>query len=897
MNLYLYIMKRNLLLMLSLFCCSILWSQIPGDTIKAPQYNVGYTQMDIRTMGSAVDKVESDQMRKGLVTSSLDALSGQSAGVQVQTGGNQEAMVSAVRVRGTTSLTGGNDPLIIIDGVASDLATLSTIYPADIESFTILKDASQTAQYGSRGAAGVIEVATKKGKSGNFHMSYDGTMGFESVYKNMEMLSGDQFRQAAIALNKVIIDAGGNTNYADVITRTGIIQNHHIAFGGGTESSNYRASVGVMDHRTVIRTNRSRNYIAKLDISQRTLNDHVTFDLGVFGSIQRSNRLPFARKLLYSAAAFNPTIPDGRNAAGGYDQVPEAVWINNPNSLLEMESDNDNGHFNVHLRVKADLGYGYQLTAFGSYSYKSDNNAHYYPTFVWNYGEAYRADTRDEEIFGNISLEKAFKFENHSLKLMALCESKGTTSKGFNVTTTGFNTDAFGYHNLSAGATRPWEGTGSFYQDTHLGSFLFMANYNYRDRLSLTANARADGSSMVGKNHRWGFFPSISGSWIIWDGTGKNEPHFMDYLKIRAGYGLSGNLGGIDAYNSLQMFQPNGIVSVNGGYTTTLALVRNANPDLKWEVKHTFNTGLNTAFWNRRIVLTLDYYYSRITDMLYMYDVPVPPFIYSKMLANLGKMENSGFEIGFGITPLSTEDIDLSIGLNMSFERNKLISLNGYYNGQYLTAPSSKGLAALSGAGFHGSSDVVSQIVGQPLGVFYLPHCTGLSTDEDGAKHYDISSDSHICGQAMPKMRMSSNIAFRYRLWDIALQVNGAFGHHIYNGTALSYMNMLSLPNYNVMKDAPKENIQDQIISDYWLERGDYVNIDYVTLGWNVPVKSKYIQRLRLSASVNNLLTITGYSGLTPMINSSVVNSTLGVDDKNSLPVYRSYAMGLSIHF
>lgn len=890
-------MKRNLLLGVTLFCSSMLWSQTPGDTTTVQHLNVGYTQMNVLTVGSAIDKVESDQMRKGLVTSSLDALSGQAAGVQVQTGGNQEAMVSAVRVRGTTSLTGGNDPLIIIDGVASDLSTLSTIYPADIESFTILKDASQTAQYGSRGAAGVIEVATKKGKSGNFHISYDGTMGFESVYKNMEMLSADQFRQAANALNRRIIDGGGNTKYTDAITRTGIIQNHHIAFGGGTESSNYRASVGAMDHRTVIRTNRSRNYIAKLDISQRAFDDRMTFDLGVFGSIQRSSRLPFARKLLYSAAAFNPTIPDGRNAAGGYDQVPEAVWINNPNSLLEMDNDNDNGHFNVHLRATANLGYGFQLTAFGSYSYKSDNNAHFYPTFVWSQGEAYRADTRDEEIFGNISLEKALQFGQHSLKLMALCESKANTSKGFNVTTTGFNTNAFGYHNLSAGTSRPWEGTGSFYQDTHLGSFLFMANYSFMDRVSLTVNTRADGSSMVGKNHRWGFFPSVSSSWIIWDGSKKPNHLLMNYLKVRAGYGLSGNLGGIDAYNSLQMLQPNGIVNLNGGNTTTLALVRNANPDLKWEVKHTFNAGLNTAFWNRRIVLTLDYYYSRITDMLYMYDVPVPPFIYNKMLANLGKMENSGLEIGFGITALQTKDIDLNVGINMSFERNKLISLNGYYHGQYLTAPSSKGLAALSGAGLHGSSDVVSQIVGQPLGVFKLPHCTGLTTDENGVKHYEISSESYICGQAMPKMRMSSNIAFRYRLFDVALQVNGAFGHHIYNGTALAFMNMLSLPNYNVMKDAPKENIQDQTISDYWLERGDYVNIDYVTFGWNVPVKSKYIQRLRFSASINNLLTITGYSGLTPMINSSVVNSTLGVDDKSSLPVYRSYAMGLSIQF
>ena len=189
------------------------------------------------------------------------------------------------------------------------------------------------------------------------------------------------------------------------------------------------------------------------------------------------------------------------------------------------------------------------------------------------------------------------------------------------------------------------------------------------------------------------------------------------------------------------------------------------------------------------------------------------------------------------------------------------------------------------------------QIVGEQLGMFYLPHCNGLIKQADGSYRYDVSSEKQICGQATPKMKLGSNVALRYRHWDISVQMNGAFGHKIFNGTALTYMNMRMLPNYNVMKEAPDQNIKDQTISDYWLERGDYLNIDYVNLGWNVPIKSKYIQQLRLSAAVNNLATITGYSGLTPMINSSVVNSTLGVDDKNSFPVYRSYSMAISLKF
>lgn len=372
---------------------------------------------------------------------------------------------------------------------------------------------------------------------------------------------------------------------------------------------------------------------------------------------------------------------------------------------------------------------------------------------------------------------------------------------------------------------------------------------------------------------------------------------FINNAKLRVGFGRSGSLGGIGSYNSMELIQPNGVVPIDGGMATTLGAVRNANPDLKWEVKHTFNIGVDATFWNSRIALSVDYYQSKTTDMLYVYDVPVPPFTYAKLLANLGSMKNSGLEIGFGITPLRTKDMELAINMNWSFERNKLLSLDGDYNGQHLTAPQQRGISALWGAGFHGGSDVVKQIVGEQLGVFHLPHCKGLVQDPTGGYYYDVTEESYVCGQATPKATMGSNIVFRFRQWDVTIQVNGAFGHKIYNGTALTYSNLLSLSNYNMLQGAPEKNIMDQTISDYWLENGDYVNIDYLTLGWNVPVRSKYIRSLRVSASVNNLATITGYSGLTPMINSTIINGTLGIDDKNTLPVYRSYTFALSIKF
>ena len=889
-------MKKNIVLFVVLtLSVSLSAQKIQRDSTV--DVRIGYSSGNQNTLAGAVEKVTGERINKGLVTSSIDALNGQAAGVQVTTGGNQEAMVSAVRVRGTTSLTGGNDPLVIIDGVTSDLATLSTIYPADIESFTILKDASETAQYGSRGASGVIQVATKKGRQSQFHISFDGTIGFEDIYKHVNMLNAAQFRQAATQLGLDFIDMGANTNFSKTIERTGFVQNHHIAFGGGSETANYRASVGVMEHKTVMKTNNYRTYIAKLDISQQAFENRMTVDLGLFGSLQKNNYLPFQQKLLFSSHTFNPTFPDGVNDDGTYSQVTDALWINNPNSLLTMKQDEDNGHFNVHLNATYSLLENLKLRVFGSYSYNTVNNSHHYPTIVWSHGEAYRGNDKSEESLGNISLDYNLKWKNSSLNLMALLEESMEKGTGFYTTVSNFSTDAFGYDKLSAGSARPWDGTDSHYTDAHMESFLLHAQYSLLDRYTITANARADASSKFGKNNRQGFFPSVSGAWVISKEEWMKHLRFINNAKLRVGYGLSGNLGGIGPYNSMQLIQPNGVVPVNGALVTTLGIIRNANPDLKWEVKRTFNVGLDLLLWDSRIALTIDHYHSKTTDMLYVYDVPVPPFTYDKLLANMGSMKNSGLEIGFGITPLRTKDMDLTINMNWSFERNKLLSLDGDYNGQHLTAPTMTGISSLWGPGFHGASDVVMQIVGQPLGVFYLPHCNGLVKDDDGSLYYDVTDGKSICGQATPKAMMGSNIAFRYRQWDLTIQMNGAFGHKIYNGTKLNYMNMLSLPNYNVMQGAPEMNIQDQTISDYWLERGDYVNIDYLTVGWNVPLRTKYVQGLRLAASVNNLATFTGYSGLTPMINSSVINGTLGIDDKNVIPPYRSYTMSLSIQF
>ena len=902
---------------LALFVCAPLQAQVSS-----------HIESDSLHLGS-IDIVTESRMNKGLVNNALNALSGQAAGVNVASNGaDRMAMLSSVRVRGTTSLTGGNDPLVIIDGVNSDLSTLSTIYPADIESFTILKNAAETAQYGSRGASGVIDVKTKHGHGGQFHISYDGNIGFDAAYKRVKMLDAPGYVSLARELGVDYNDGGYSTDFQKEISRTGFVQNHHIAFSGGSDKSNYRASVGVMDHNTVIKINDYVNFVAKYDLTQMAFNDFLKVDLGAFGSTSSTHGIFDEQKLFYSAATQNPTFCYGPTQGDNWQKNSTASQINPPGALINERNNEKTQNFNTHLRFDFNLGQLFRpsftahnslhLTLFGSYSYSNTENAQFCPTWVWGQGQAYRGNMKTDDWLANAMLTFSHKAGIHEFQMTLMGEYQKTKRDGFWTTVKGFTDNDVSYHNLSAGSIRPYGGTGSEYSDPALASVMASLNYTLLDRYAIALTLRDDGSNMVGRDNRWGLFPSVSLTWDILKDlrsanilTGK-AGRWLTMLKLRTGYGLTGNLDAVTSYYTRNLMSAVGVVNYNGSPTVTMGMTRNYNPDLKWETRSTFNLGVDLGLMGNRIVMRAEYYTSRTHDMLYEYDVPTPPYPYNKLLANIGKMSNSGFELGMGITPIQKRDMELNINVNVAWQRTRLLSLSGDYNGTYMTASEYTAIGSLNGAGFHGGdNNIVYQIVGQPLGVFYLPHCTGLTRNADGSYSYAIADldhngavniedggDRYVAGQATPKVTLGSNISLRYKDFDISLQMNGAFGHKIYNGTALSYMNMSSFPDYNVMAEAPGRNIKDQTATDYWLEKGDYLNFDYLTVGWNVPLKSsKYVSALRLSCSVNNLATITSYSGITPMINSYVVNNTLGIDDKRSYPAYRTYSLSVSISF
>jgi len=843
-------------------------------------------------LAQEADTVSVKIAEKGVVVNTVETLNGQSAGVSVVKG-DSETMMNAVRVRGTTSLTGGNDPLVIIDGMQSDLAALNMLYPADIESFTILKNAGETSKYGSQGASGVIKVNTYQGSKAPFNFRYSSNYGLEHAYKYLEMMNASEYLEAYPYHD--VINKGYDTNFQKEITRNGFVHNHHFAFGGGTDQSFYRVSLGVQQHDYIIKSTGRDSYMAKVDLTQKAFKDAITLKFGLVGSLVRRDYSSNEKRLLYSAAAFNPTFPATR-INGSWPGLTTSPQISNPMAILNQMADEDAALFSAHAGISYQVNKSLAIEGFVSHSYGVTDVARYA-------ANAYRQESKTQNTYGNLTANYNRSFGKHSIGISALAEAQKFLKDGFYTTVSGIKIAEYAYYNLQAGSTIAWGGTGSSYEDAKQLSFLLSANYDYAKRYSLRVNLRSDASSKFGANHKWGLFPSISGSWVISNEEFAKDIRWLSSLKLNVGYGKSGSQGGLSSYNSLRLVEPTGIVEVNGTPTVIVGVVRNANPDLKWEVKSTFNAGLRATMFQNRLSVLAEYYYSKTTDMLYNYTVPVPKYEYNTLLANIGSMMNSGYEFAIGGIPVLKRDISLNINLRMAFTRNKLLSLSGWYGDDYLTAPDIVPLASLSGAGYvSGDNAVTYQIVGQPIGVFYLPHCTGLGDYEDGSgfKYYEFADgdDRYVAGQAMPKATMGANFSFRYRNFDISVQMNGAFGHKIYNGTALSYMNYGSLPNYNIFKKAKEQMIYDSTISDYWLEKGDYVNIDYLTLGYNVPVaKMKFIKSLRVSTSINNVATITGYSGLTPMINSTAVGSTLGVDDLACYPVYRIFSVGLSVLF
>ena len=882
---------------------------------------VGYAVGKKKSISGAVERVTAEEMNSGYVATPLDAVRSKVSGLVITSNGGDLGNPT-VRLRGTSSLSGETGPLFIIDGMFTDISTFNSMNAADIEEIVVLKDAAETAQYGSRGASGVIVVTTSRGQRGTARVDYRGQAGAGIAYKQLPIMTPDEWRYWNKELNAGGTDHGYSTNFYEAVqNKVTTQQNHNVSLTMGNQQANMRASIGMNQREGQMIGAENMLYNMRFNGQVNTLNNKLTLELGLMASRRDSKSPTGMQRLFTSASQYNPTFPDFRNPETGlWDQDNSAQQVNNPLGSLEQVNDSESTRASATGRITWRILEGLSFSAYGSYDYNNSLSKSYVPNNIkegqGNNGSASISNSNNSTLMGNLSLSYVRDFGKHSLNLLALSEAMTQNSFSFNARATGFDTNYFGYNNLGAGANVSYGSVGSSASYNAIVSYMARINYMYDDRYVVTVNLRTDGSSKLGANHKWGFFPSASAAWIA-----SNESFIKDNiptisnLKLRVGYGVTGNQNGISAYNSIPVMGPNGITIVDNAAAVAFSYSRNANPDLKWETKYSLNAGFDLGLWKGRAHASFDYYQSTTKDLLYSYSVPTPPFLTGSLLANIGQMSNRGIEFAIGGDIVAKKNWGITANLQASYQESNVDSLTGYYGDQLLTPSLPIARSSVNDmGGLTQNTGVIYISEGMPFGYFNLPVFQEFTPDAnypDRLKYTIVDQDDNgridttnaspdrvYCGNAIPKWNLGANLQFRYSNFDLTAQFTGAFGHKIYNATSMLYYNMSNFPTYNVYADAPNKRIYDIRLSDYWLEKGDYVNIDYITLGWNAPIrkwKTSLINRLRVAVSCNNVATLTGYSGMTPLLNNSTYSG--GLDDRSVYPISRIFMLSLQLGF
>lgn len=883
---------------------------------------VGYGTMKKSDLTGSVSQLKAGDFKSGDMLSAQQLMQGAFAGVNISQNSGKPGGAVTIRVRGGTSVNASNDPLYVIDGVPIDATAgaaqanirtynndyfdqeaanpLSMLNPNDIESIDVLKDASATAIYGSRGANGVIMITTKKGKAGVQQLSYGYSLGVSSAAKTLDVLDADSYRKAAKDLGLSILDGGENHNWQKEVERTALQQSHYLSLMSGGEYTNYRASLSYTDQDAIFRGAGVENYNARVNINHSALDGKLKIVLNMSYGESHANQAAnsgtvgseMGSSLLYEAYVFNPTLPVYTADGDYYDVKPYRV---NPMSFASELIDkrinkrfigNMKADWNVVKPITLELNLGYTGNS-------QDRNAYISKSNLLGNGNNGRVAVQRLKDYSKL-LEMVFKYDQswgrHTLNAMAGYSYQYFWNEGFNTAAYGFLTDDFKWYNISAAKTI--ESQTSYAESNKLISFYGRLNYNFDSRYLLTATVRRDGSSRFGADHKWGIFPSVAGSWRI-----SEEKFFhvapVSNLKLRLSWGVTGNQE-IGNYNAISTLSAASWGYIFGGEKKTVVLPQQyANPDLKWESTSQTDLGLDFGFFDNRIRGSVDWYYKRTKDLLLNVAVPSPSLI-TTQLANVGAVRNTGFEVEAGADLIRTKDLTWDVTLNFATNSNKLTSLsNDKWSGdELLWAP----------ANGQGLSGQYSQLimVGHPLGTFYGKRFIGL--DDKGMEQYANNGKPEVIGCAQPDFTYGIATSLKYKKWSLSMNFRGSQGNDVYNNTANNLMYLNSLPGRNVLKDALTSGIsrnQAKTFSSQFIEDGSFFRLDNVTLGYDFKVTALHITNARAYVTAQNLFCITGYSGLDPEVNtdtSGYNQSVLGVDYL-SYPRSRTFLFGVNLNF
>lgn len=860
---------------------------------------IGYGTQTRREISGSVANISEKNFNKGVTQNAVDLLKGKVAGLTITQGSGDVTRDQTIRLRGTSSLTGSSQPFIVIDGVPG--MSLSSVAPHDIESISVLKDASAAAIYGSRSASGVILVTTKKGKKDLSMVEYDGYVAFSDVTNVPDLLTAADWRDYASKnnINTTGLDKGANTDWFDEIMRTGFSQNHSFSLSGGGKTSSYRASVSYLDQQGVVMDNEMERYNARITFNQKALNDRL--DLTFTGAMTMRDYSPTDTRNFVLAYNMIPVYPVKNDDGSWFDSL-EYDQGNPVRNIQYNKFKNKNSIF--YGNIKADLTLFEGFTA--GINLLKQRSMNDYGQYLDSQTERGRNDqgfaqrtnwTSDKNLL-ETTLNYRKEMDSHTLNVLAGYSYEDNYYQNSGAQNRQFVTNFFGYNNMAAGENLRSGDVWSGANMNKLISFFGRVNYSYLEKYILTVSVRQDGSSKFGANHKWATFPSISAAWRVNEESFLKGADYLDDLKLRVGYGVSGNQDGIDPYRSLQLYGASGQYYDNGKWYRAYQISQNANPDLKWEETAMFNAGIDFSFLNSRVSGTIEYYDKTTNDLLYTYAVPVPPYLYPSMLANVGSMSNKGIELLLSGDIIRTNDLRWTASLNLAHNKNKITKLSSE---EFSTSSIKTGSAWI-----RGGSDNTTHIVeeGREVGTFYGWLCNGL--DENGKYIMDdmidgkaglTNDDRTYIGSAQPKLTYGLANIVTWKNWELNFFFRGVYGNDLLNFSKMSYATTQWLPGANVLKEALTSGLTDNPkYSSYYIEKGSFLRLDNASLGYTFDVSGiKEIQKLRVYVTGQNLFTITNYTGLDPEIEMSGLDP--GIEGRDYYPKSRTISVGVNISF
>lgn len=877
---------------------------------------IGYGQVRKDDATGAVFSVKSDDFNQGSTSSPQDLIVGKVAGVQIVSDGGAPGAASTIRIRGGSSMTASNDPLIVIDGMPLDNRgidgmsnVLSSLNPNDIETFTVLKDASATAIYGSRASNGVILITTKKGKAGqNLQITYDNKFSIGKIKETIDVLNADQYRalvnERALTNSSVNPDLLGNasTDWQDEIYRNASGHEHNLSVSGSYKSIPFRVSVGYTDQNGILQTSEMQRTTGTINLNPKFFDDHLKINTGLkYMSID--NR--FADKgAIGSALRFDPTKPVFNNTGiyGGYttwlmsDGSRNVNATRNPVAQLQQRRDESDVsryiadfqadyklHFFPDIQASVKLGYDY-----------SDSKG-----FTITDGEASWVRGTKDVIERNYTQEKKNKLLDLYLtynKDLPSINSKIDVMAGYEwqefwAKSTGIDALTDGNDRVDA-INEP---------QNNLISYFGRVNYNFMDKYILTATVRRDGSSRFHEDNRWGTFPSAAFAWRMSEEEFIKNIEAISSIKVRLGYGVTGqqDIGGDFPYLGVYQISDSQTRYQFGGQFYNLIRPNGYDEAIKWEETTTYNAGIDFGFFNNRINGTIDVYKRKTKDLLNRIPVPAGTNFTDLLTTNVGNLENNGFEFSLNGIAINKEDLFWEVGFNLAYNKNEVTRLTNYDDPNYRGVD----VGGISGVGV--GNTIQKNAVGHALNTFYVYEqvydangkpIEGLYVDRN--KDGQINSDDRYYAEdPAQEYNMGFSSYLKYKDFDFGFNGRIGIGGQIYNNVIVGgrYQEM-TVNEYltNLPTEINKSQFETaQQYSDYFLEDASFLRIDNITLGYNFTKLLKpllgFDVNARAYASVQNAFVITDYSGLDPEVNGGI--------DNDVYPRPRTFLFGLNLKF